>query len=78
MVHLAPSKQTYRAQDIAELVFETVYRPHGMPTAIVSDRDMLFTSAFWSKLHELTGVDLRMSSSFHPQSDGATERATVP
>ncbi|KAF7371586.1 Transcription factor [Mycena venus] len=75
MVHLVPTKQTYRAKDIAELVFEHVYSKHGLPRAIVSDRNSLFTSIFWDKLHALIGTELKMSSSFHPQTDGATERA---
>jgi len=61
--------------DIAEVMFNRVYKHHGMPAHIVSDRDTLFTSTFWKKLNDLTGVELRMSPSFHPQSDGATERA---
>lgn len=75
MVHLVATKQTYRARDIAEVMFDRVYKLHGMPRAIVSDRDTLFTSTFWDKLNELTGIQLRMSTSFHPQSDGASERA---
>ena len=75
MVHLVPSKQTYKARDIAELIFENVYKLHGLPSVIVSDRDSLFTSIFWSHLHRLIGTELRMSSSYHPQTDGATERA---
>lgn len=75
MVHLAPTKQTYRAKDVAEVMFNLVYKHHGMPSNIVSDRDTLFTSTFWQRLHQLTGVELRMSTSFHPQTDGATERA---
>jgi hypothetical protein len=75
LVHLIPTKQTYRAKDIAEVIFDRVYKHHGMPRNIVSDRDTLFTSTFWRRLHELTGTELRMSSAYHPQSDGATERA---
>ena len=75
LVHLIPTKQTYRAKDVAEVMFDRVYKHHGMPKHIVSDRDSLFTSTFWRRLNELTGTELRMSSSFHPQSDGATERA---
>ena len=44
MVHLVPSRITYTAHNIAELVFVEVYKHHGMPKAIVSDRDVLFTS----------------------------------
>ena len=75
MVHLVASKQTYRATDITELMFEAVYKLHGLPERIISDRDSLFTSKFWKRLHRLVGTELRMSSAFHPQTDGATERA---
>jgi hypothetical protein len=75
MVHLVPTRQTYRAVDIAEVVFDSVYKLHGLPERIISDRDSLFTSHFWKKLNALLGIELRLSSAFHPQTDGATERA---
>lgn len=75
MVHLVPSRIDYKAKQVAELVFSEVYKLHGMPRYVVSDRDVLFTSQFWTHLHALTGVQLRMSSAYHPQSDGSTERA---
>jgi hypothetical protein len=75
MVHLVPSRQDFRAKDVAELVFDHVYKLHGLPKAIVSDRDSLFTSAFWKHLHGLMGVELKMSSAYHPETDGSTERA---
>ncbi|OJT08771.1 Retrovirus-related Pol polyprotein from transposon 17.6, partial [Trametes pubescens] len=75
MVHLVPSRTTYRARDVAELVFAEVYKHHGLPKSIVSDRDVLFTSTFWAHLNKLIGVELRMSSAYHPESDGSTERA---
>ena len=75
MVHLVPSRQAYRASDIAELLFDSVYKLHGLPERIISDRDSLFTSKFWRRLHRLLNTELRMSSAFHPQTDGATERA---
>ena len=75
MVHLVPSRTDYTAKQVAELVFAEVYKLHGLPRVIVSDRDPLFTSHFWEELHKLIGTRLRMSSAFHPQSDGATERA---
>ncbi|KAJ2971427.1 hypothetical protein NUW54_g12510 [Trametes sanguinea] len=75
MVHLVPSRTTYRARDVAELVFSEIYKHHGLPKAIISDRDVLFTSVFWTHLHKLIGVELRMSSAYHPESDGSTERA---
>jgi hypothetical protein len=53
---------------------DQVYRLHGMPDNIVSDRDRVFTSAFWQQLFALSDTQLCMSSSYHPQSDGQTER----
>lgn len=75
MVHLIPSRINYNASQLAELMFEHIYKLHGLPKNIISDRDVLFTSVFWSRLHQLIGTKLRMSSAYHPQSDGATERA---
>ncbi|KAG9223419.1 hypothetical protein CCMSSC00406_0007606 [Pleurotus cornucopiae] len=75
MVHLIPSRTNYTARHIAELVFSEIYKLHGLPSAIISDRDVLFTSRFWKRLHELIGTELRMSTAYHPQSDGSTERA---
>ena len=75
MVHLVPSRQTYCASDIAELIFDLVYKLHGLPERIISDRDSLFTSKFWKHLHRLLNTELRMSSAFHPQTDRATECA---
>ena len=75
MVHLVPSRTDYKAREVAELVFAEVYKHHGLPKAIISDRDVLFTSTFWTHLHKLIGMELRMSSAYHPESDGSTERA---
>ncbi len=60
---------------ITEVVFEHVYKLHGLPERIISDRDSLFTSTFWQHLHKLLGTELQLSSSYYPQTDGATEQA---
>jgi hypothetical protein len=75
MVHLIPSRQIFHASDIAELLFGEIYHLHGLPKSIISDRDSLFNSIFWKHLHNLIGIKLHMSSAYHPESDGATERA---
>lgn len=61
MVHLVPSRINYNACQISELVFDEIYKLHGLPKYIVSDRDVIFTSTFWSNLHKLVGTKLRMS-----------------
>ena len=75
MVHLIPSRINYNARQIAELMFEEIYKLHGLPKNIISDRDVLFTSVFWGHLHKLIGTKLKMSSAYHPETDGSTERA---
>ncbi|GAA5977503.1 hypothetical protein JCM11641_000983 [Rhodosporidiobolus odoratus] len=62
------------AKDVAELVFSGWFSLFGLPERLVSDRDELFTSRFWRALHERVGVALQMSTSFHPETDGRSER----
>lgn len=72
--HFIPLKHPFTAASVAKAFLTNVYCLHGMPTAIISDRDRVFTSHFWQHLFKLADVQLRMSSSYHPQSDGQTER----
>ena len=66
---------TATARDIANLVYQSWYRQFGLPLAITSDRDKLFVSNFWKQLHKKIKIDLRMSTSFHPETDGSSERS---
>ena len=74
-VHLIPVKTTVKASELAWIYVKEVVRLHGLPDSIVSDRDSKFTSKFWRETHRLLGTKLLMSTAFHPQTDGATERA---
>jgi len=62
------------APDLTVIFFNCWYCENGLPLEIVSDHDKLFMSKFWMALHKLTGVKLKMSSAYHPQKDGASER----
>jgi transposase InsO family protein len=75
MVHFVPTKTTASAPDTAKLFFDHVFKLHGLPKSIVSDRDAKFTSRFWQSLFNTLGTKLSMSTAFHPQTDGQTERA---
>ncbi|GMF37832.1 unnamed protein product [Phytophthora fragariaefolia] len=75
MVHLAPVAATFTAQQSAAIFLDIVYRHHGIPTSIVSDRDPRFTAAFWKELFKLVGTRLAMSTASHPETDGQTELA---
>jgi hypothetical protein len=62
------------AEALAEVFVDTVVKHHGVPDTIISDRDPRFTSKFWPAVMKRMGTHLKMSTAFHPQSDGQTER----
>jgi hypothetical protein len=59
---------------VARLFLDSVYKLHGLPELIISDRDRVFTSRFWKELFTVAQVQLHMSTAYHPQSDGQAER----
>lgn len=72
--HFIALKNPFTALSVAKQFITHIYKLHDLPNAIVSDRDKVFTSLLWCELFRITGVELRMSSAYHPQSDGQTER----
>lgn len=63
----------YTTVEVAQAYLDHVFKNHGWPRSIVSDRDSIFVSNFWQALFTLQGTDLLLSSSYHPQTDGQTE-----
>ncbi|KAG2929670.1 hypothetical protein PC117_g13936 [Phytophthora cactorum] len=74
MAHLAAMPDTIDGEGTALLFLDRVFRQHGLPEAIVSDRDPRFTAKFWKSLFQVLGIRLDMSTADHPQTDGQTER----
>lgn len=73
MTHFIPCKRTIVVVLVAQLYFRDVYRLHGLPASIVSDRDTRFVSHFWRSLWCMVNTQLNFSSAYHPQTDGQTE-----
>ena len=72
-IHLVPARSDLTAEGFAELFFDNWYCDNGLPLEVVSDRDKLFVSRFWTAFTKLAGIRLKMSSAFHPQTDGSSE-----
>ena len=72
---MLPFKEKYNAEQLAFLLLDRLIRDHSIPESITSDRDKLFTSNYWKTLLGIIGTKLRMSTAYHPQTDGQTERA---
>jgi RNase H-like domain found in reverse transcriptase/Integrase zinc binding domain len=73
-IRIIPTTTTLKAKDLAVLFFDNWYCENGLPSDIVCDRDKLFMSAFWKHLNIISGIKCKASSSYHPQSNGASER----
>ena len=72
--YLEPYKEASTAEDLAYIFNKIVIARHGIPDKIVLDRDKLFTSQFWQSLMDQIETKQRLSTSYHPQTDGQTER----
>ena len=73
MCHFIPCSERITAKQVAKLYWQNVGKLHGIPSVLISDRDVRFTSRFWKELWRLLGTNLRMGSGFHPESSGQVE-----
>ena len=74
MAHLIPLPTKASAKDIAKIFLKETWKTHGLPSDIVSDRDTKITTYFWQVLMDILGIKTKLSTAFHPKTDGKTER----
>jgi hypothetical protein len=74
IAHFLPVNTTYSAKKYAEVYLDQIFRLHGVPKTIISDRGAPFIARFWEQLQYALGTKLIRSSAYHPQTDGQTER----
>ena len=67
--HFCALQHLFTASTVAQIFMDNIFKLHGMPHSIVSDRDPTFTNNFWQKLFHLQGAQLHLSTSYHPQTD---------
>lgn len=74
MAHYIPARKDWTAGQLAEAFVREIVRLHGVPQALISDRGSVFTSRLWANLMFVLKIERRLSTAFHPQTDGQTER----
>ncbi|GJR82761.1 putative reverse transcriptase domain-containing protein [Tanacetum coccineum] len=72
--HFLPMRENDPMEKLMKLYMKEVVTRHGVPVSIISDRDGRFTSLFWQALHKALGTRLDMSTAYHPETDGQSER----
>ena len=70
--HFIPAKSTHATDDIAKIFMKEIFKLHGFPKAIVSNRDVKFTSNFWKALFADLGTKMNFSIAYHPRTNGKT------
>jgi hypothetical protein len=75
--HCLALSHPYSAPKVAKLFMDNIYKLHGLPASVTSDRDPVFLSRFWKELFNIQGVDLHYSTAYHPQTDGDLGRSLV-
>nr|GFB20324.1 hypothetical protein [Tanacetum cinerariifolium] len=72
--HFLPMREDYKMDRLARLYLNEIVSRHGVPILIISDRDSRFTLRFWQSMQEVLWTHLDMSTAYHPQTDGQSER----
>jgi len=74
MAHFVPTIERTSAEGLARLFRDNIWKLHGLPDSIISDRGPQFAAGIMKKLNQMLGINTKLSTAFHPQTDGQTER----
>jgi len=77
MSHFIPCNKDMNARQFAKTFIKEIFRLHGLPKDIITDRGTIFTSDLWKETTKLLGIERQLSTAFHPQTDGQTERTNA-
>jgi hypothetical protein len=72
--HFFPLKHPFTPQGVAQIMIDSIVKLHGIPKTIISNRDTIFTISFWRHMFKLLDIKLALSTTYHPQTDGQSER----
>ncbi|GMG42416.1 unnamed protein product [Ambrosiozyma monospora] len=72
--HFIPTTKTLTSQGAAQLYLDNVFKHHGIPQHITSDKDIRFMANFWHTIHKALGTELLFTTTNHPAADGQSER----
>ena len=72
--HLIPLTSKHKSEDMAEVFYKEIFEHHGLPRKMISDRDSRFTSEFRTEIADKLQIEQTLSTVFHPQTDGQSER----
>jgi transposase InsO family protein len=74
MVRMAPTTSDVTSEGTAQLLYDNVFRHHGVPEDLITDRGPVFTSQVFAEFTRILGTQHKLTTAYHPQSDGQTER----
>jgi len=74
MAYFVPTMEKTSVEEVARLFWDNVWKLHGLPESIITDRGAQFAAEMMRELNRMLGIDTKLSTSYHPQMDGQTER----
>ena len=74
MAYFVPTTKKTLVEGVARLFWNNVWKLHGLPESIITDRGAQFTAGIMKELNQMLGIDTKLSTAYYPQTDGQTER----